>query len=72
MILATFHTHPNPGREFEQAPGLTDIRAVRNDPDLRHPEYEGEFVISTDLIYLIRPDGRVDVVGAMAEVLQSG
>lgn len=31
-ILATFHTHPNSGPEFQQEPSLTDIRAVRDDP----------------------------------------
>jgi hypothetical protein len=29
-IVATFHTHPNTGPDFQQEPGLTDIRAVRN------------------------------------------
>ena len=41
VIVATFHTHPNPGAGFQQEPSLTDIRAVRNDPDLHHTEYEG-------------------------------
>ena len=70
LIVATFHTHPNPGTDFQQEPGLTDIRSVRNDPDLRHSEYEGEFVISTEQVYLIRPDGSVEVVGATSQVLQ--
>src|SRR5262245_21479728 len=39
LILATFHTHPNPGADFQQEPSLTDIRAVCGDPDLGHPEF---------------------------------
>jgi hypothetical protein len=62
-IVATFHTHPNPGREYQQEPGLTDIRAVRNDPDLSHPEYEGEYVIATESIYRIERNGRTSTVG---------
>ncbi len=59
LVVATFHTHPNPGQDFQQEPSLTDIRAVRNDPDLRHPEFEGEFVISSEWVYLILKDGDV-------------
>ena len=50
LIVATFHTHPNPGSDFQQEPSLTDIRAVRDDPELRHVEFEGELVISTETI----------------------
>lgn len=63
-VVATFHTHPNPGLDFLQEPSLTDIRAVRDDPDLRDVEYEGEFVVSRELIYRIRNTGLVDVVGS--------
>lgn len=68
-IIATFHTHPNIGPGFQQEPSLTDIRAVRDDPDLSHADYEGEFVISQNLVYLIRRSGQVDVVGVTAAVL---
>lgn len=34
-IVASFHTHPNTGPDFLQAPSATDKRAVRNDPDLK-------------------------------------
>jgi hypothetical protein len=68
-IIATFHTHPNIGPGFQQEPGLTDIRAVRDDPDLSHADYEGEFVISKKLVYLIRRSGQVDVVGDTTAVL---
>ena len=37
-IIATFHTHPNPGADFLQGPSLTDIRAVRNDSGLGHAD----------------------------------
>jgi hypothetical protein len=68
-IIATFHTHPNPGEEYLQEPGPTDIRAVRDDPDLGHTEYEGEFVISTETIYLISRSGDVTVAGRTDEIL---
>lgn len=69
-IVATFHTHPNSGPGFSQEPSLTDIRAVRDDPDLSHNEYEGEFVISKNLIYLIRRSGEVEVIGETRLVLK--
>src|SRR5690242_12465836 len=43
-ILATFHTHPNVGPDYIQEPSETDISAVRDDPDLKGPNYVGEFV----------------------------
>ena len=33
-IVASFHTHPNIGRDFQQESSLTDIRTVADDPDL--------------------------------------
>lgn len=68
--MATFHTHPNPGSDFQQEPSLTDIRAVRNDPDLRHPEYEGEYVIASEWIYRIEKNGDVAPVGHTNAVLK--
>jgi hypothetical protein len=68
-VAATFHTHPNPGPDYQQEPSLTDIRGVRDDPDLGHADYEGEFVISADWVYLIRRDGRVELVGETNAVL---
>ncbi|MGI8882619.1 MAG: hypothetical protein ACR2IA_00030 [Pyrinomonadaceae bacterium] len=62
-IVASFHTHPNIGRDFQQEPSLTDIRAVRDDPDLKGENYTGEFVISKDLIYLINSFGEVIEIG---------
>jgi hypothetical protein len=44
-IVASFHTHPNTGSDFIQEPSETDIRAVRDDPDLKGDNYVGEFVI---------------------------
>ena len=60
-IVATFHTHPNPGPDFLQEPSLTDLRAVRDDPDLSHADYEGEYVIASEWIYLIRKNGQVEL-----------
>jgi hypothetical protein len=49
-IVATFHTYPNTGFDYQQDPSLTDVRAVRDDPDLGGPEYEGEYVISEKMV----------------------
>lgn len=69
LIVATFHTHPNPGADFQQEPSLTDIRAVRGDANLVHSEYEGEFVIASAQIYWIRKNGNVEIVGKTATIL---
>jgi hypothetical protein len=58
-IVATFHTHPNTGPDYLQAPSETDTRAVRDDPDLKGDQYIGELVISRQTIYLITPQGHV-------------
>jgi hypothetical protein len=58
-IVASFHTHPNTGRDHLQEPSETDKRAVRDDPDLKDHEYVGEFVISQAVIYLVSPAGQV-------------
>lgn len=71
LIVATFHTHPNPGSDYQQEPSLTDIRGVRDDPDLSNPDYEGEYVISTDRIFVIRKTGRVELVGETNAILTS-
>jgi hypothetical protein len=71
LIIATFHTHPNPGAEFRQEPSLTDIRAVCGDPDLGHPEYEGEIVIATEYTYQVRRNGDVEVLGTTEAILKT-
>lgn len=68
-IVATFHTHPNTGPEFQQEPSLTDIRAVRDDPDLNDSDYEGEFVISSELVYRILRSGDFETIGETAVTL---
>lgn len=68
-IAATFHTHPNTGIYYLQEPSETDKRAVRDDPDLKGPFYEGEFVISRKSIYLITPNGQVREVGDTQKIL---
>ncbi len=64
-IIASFHTHPNTGKDFQPEPSLTDIRAVRDDFDLKGDFYLGEFVISEENVYLIEPTGLVSVVGKL-------
>src|SRR3974390_1824969 len=61
-IVATFHTHPNAGADFQQEPSLTDMRGVRDDPGLGHTEYEGEYVIASELIYRISRSGEIETV----------
>lgn|SRR5574341_777027 len=68
-IVATFHTHPNTGPDYLQEPSETDLRAVRDDSDLKGAEYAGELVISAETIYLIIPAGRAREVGATDEIL---
>jgi hypothetical protein len=71
LIVATFHTHPNPGPDYQQEPSLTDVRAVHDDPDLSHAEYEGEYVIASAWVYRIRRNGQVDTVGLTKAVLNA-
>lgn len=62
-IVASFHTHPNTGENFQQEPSLTDIRSVRDDFDLKGEFYLGEFVISQENVYVIEPSGEVRILG---------
>ena len=56
------------GADFQQEPSLTDIRAVRDDPDLKGEFYLGEFVVSQENVYLIEPSGQTSVIGKMNEI----
>jgi hypothetical protein len=67
-IVSSFHTHPNTGEDFQQEPSLTDIRAVRDDLDLKGQFYVGEFVISQENIYLVEPSGQVLEIGNTNEM----
>jgi hypothetical protein len=69
-IVASFHTHPNTGKDYLQEPSETDRRAVRDDPDLKGAFYEGEFVISQEEIYLIAPNGQVSAIENTREILR--
>lgn len=69
-IVASFHTHPNTGADFQQEPSLTNIRAVRDDADLKGRFYLGEFVVSQENIYLIEPSGQVEVSGKTHEIFE--
>ena len=63
------HTHPNTGDDYLQEPSETDKRAVRDDEDLKGEYYEGEFVISSKIIYLVTTTGSVREIGETAEIL---
>lgn len=69
-IIASFHTHPNTGKGFQQEPSLTDIRAVSDDFDLKGEFYLGEIVISEENIYLIEPAGDYHIIGATRVILE--
>ena len=69
-IVASFHTHPNIGANFEQEPSLTDIRAVRDDFNLKGEFYLGEFVISQENIYLIEPSGQTGLIGKTSDFFE--
>jgi hypothetical protein len=70
IIIASFHTHPNTGTDFQSEPSLTDVRAVRDDPDLKGEFYLGEFVVSQENVYLIEPTGQVVVIGKTDELFE--
>ena len=69
-IIATFHTHPNTGTNFQQDPSDTDIRAVKGDSELKTDVYEGEYVITEDIIYKIDKFGNVIQIGKTREILK--
>ncbi len=50
-IIASFHTHPNIGGDYQQEPSLTDIRAVRDDFDLKGENYIGEFLFQRNSLF---------------------
>ncbi|MGH9835592.1 MAG: hypothetical protein ACRD9Y_21430 [Blastocatellia bacterium] len=52
-----------------QEPGETDLRAVRDDSDLKGAEYAGELVISAEIVYFISPAGQAREVGSTDEIL---
>ena len=68
-IAASFHTHPNTGDDYLQEPSETDKRAVRDDEDLKGEHYEGEYVISSEIIYLVTTTGSVREIGETSEIL---
>jgi hypothetical protein len=69
-IIALFHTHPNTGEDFQQEPSLTDIRAVRDDFDLKGEFYLGEFVISEENVYLIESSGEFRIIGQTKDIFE--
>ena len=69
-VVASFHTHPNTGADFQQEPSLTDVRAVRDDFDLKGEFYLGEFVISQENVYLIQPSGLFNVIVNTKEMFE--
>ena len=69
-IVASFHTHPNTGADFQQEPSLTDIRAARDDFDLKGEFYLGEFVVSQENVYLIEPSGLFSVIVKTEEIFE--
>jgi hypothetical protein len=68
-IIASFHTHPNTGADYQQEPSETDKRTVREDPHLKSPEYVGEFVMSAAKVYVIEPSGTVREIATTVDLL---
>ena len=60
---------PWDGPDYLQEPSETDKRAVRDDPDLKAPYYEGELVISAARIYFVTPFGSVIDLGETERIL---
>jgi hypothetical protein len=69
-IIASFHTHPNTGKDFQQEPSLTDVRAVRDDFDLKGEFYLGEFVVSEENVYLIEPSGEFRIIWQTKDIFE--
>lgn len=70
-IAATFHTHPNTGSDYTQRPSRNDIRAVRDDPELKGQYYFGEFVVSEAELFLVTPLGDVQSLGPTTQWLRT-
>ena len=70
-IVASFHTHPNTGDDFLQEPSETDKRAVRDDLHLKGKLYQGELVITQQLLYFVTPRGTVMEIGESATMLMA-
>jgi hypothetical protein len=62
-IVATFHTHPHTGADYDPLPSDTDLNVIREDTELKGSSYIGEYVIADTDVYLIAPDGRYSVLG---------
>ena len=68
-IVASFHTHPNMGKDYKQGPSELDISEVVEDADFAVPHYIGEFIISNARLYIIRPNGTVNDLGTHSQFL---
>ncbi len=68
-IIASFHTHPNTGRDYAQKPSWLDCQNVRSDRRLKGEHYQGELVLSHKMIYLIKPNGDVLRLGEPRTVI---
>ena len=63
-IIASFHTHPNTGYDFDQEPSETDQVMIASDPDLKGSFDVGELIISAATVYLVEPDGTASELAA--------
>jgi hypothetical protein len=66
-IIASFHTHPNVGDEWDPKPSPADVNFVKNYTKSVGNEH---FVISRDTIYRIGPDGKVTESGETSKLLK--
>ena len=63
-VAATFHTHPQPLDNYTQTPSPQDIKRMT----MGVPEFE-HYVIGMFTIYLVRPDGSIELVGNTSSLL---
>ncbi len=64
-VVGEFHTHPNPSSEgWDPAPSPGDIY------EIRESEYPGDsYVVSSDAMYRIHPDGTWDDLGSRHDLI---
>ncbi len=65
-IVGSFHTHPNTGTSYDDAPSEADTDFVTNYPETTGPHH---FVLSPNDVYHIDNSGTVTTVGPLSDVL---
>ena len=66
-IVGSFHTHPNVGPGWREAPSQADVNFVKNFPQTAG---EHHFIITGRTIYHIDGDGNISESGRTSEILR--